>query len=930
MSLDTATQPPTAERPTTETALDALLARLSARGEGPPRRRCRPVVHHARSRTSACARCTSPTAPPACAASRTSADETSALVPRTQRARRDLGRRPRRRGRRAVRRRGPPARRRRRARPAGQPAAHPRRRPPLRVLLRGPAAHRRDRRARGPRPRRTAASACASSTSSPTTPRPSAPATWPASTSARCARSTSRPSSSSCTRRRRGPSWAPTRASTTARPPRPCSSTARCSPASSRTSGASTASWSATGWPPSPSVGAAEGGLDLQMPGPGRPLGRRPARRGPRRRRQRGAARRQGRCASCAWRSASVRSTASSRPGALRDAVGDVDVREVLRRLVVPLDGRAPRRRARAARRARRRHAASRSLGPNAVHPFLQGGGSGVRPARPRVDARGRAARGAFGEARDRRCTPARVSRLLPPALDLAGRCTDPATGHAGALRASCSTPTGPCSRTCRRRPSGTAGCARSRRAAVALRIRTTVRLDEPGRHEVGVGTVGKHVITVGGQVLSTSDDRRRRRGHPRLEREPARPGDARDRRDRADDRRDRRRSSRPSTPSATRASRAPSWCTARPAPRRDELLAVAVEAAAAADLAIVVVGTNEEIESEGYDRTSLALPGTQDQLVKAAARREPAHDRRRQRRRPGAAALARRGAVRRCGRGSAGRSGPRRSPTCSPASPSRPAACPGPCPRTSPDVPVPHAVPVDGVVDYHEGVARRVPLLAALGRTPGRPVRARPRLDHVGVRGRRCRPSTSPTAVVLDVVVRNTGHPRRPRGRPGLRRAARGAARRRRVRCAGSAVSPSCTPTPARPRRPGPGGRHARSGPGTRARPGWVTPAGTLPIARRPLVRRPTLAVDVDRPGHVDLAAPRSPGRQRSAVPRTSTTSSYRSSARRHSVRMRTHSMIAAAAAGLHCSPPPARGGVGSATPPRQRWRRRAASTRS
>ena len=41
---------------------------------------------------------------------------------------------------------------------------------------------------------------------------------------------------------------------------------------------------------------------------------------------------------------------------------------------------------------------------------------------------------------------------------------------------------------------------------AAALRIRTTVRLDEPGRHEVGVGTVGKHVITIGGQVLSTSD----------------------------------------------------------------------------------------------------------------------------------------------------------------------------------------------------------------------------------------------------------------------------------------------------------------------------------------------------------------------------------------------------------------------------------------
>src|SRR5262249_22445266 len=38
-----------------------------------------------------------------------------------------------------------------------------------------------------------------------------------------------------------------------------------------------------------------------------------------------------------------------------------------------------------------------------------------------------------------------------------------------------------------------------------------------------------------------------------------------------------------------------------------------AVELAAAADVAIVVVGTNEEVESEGFDRGSLELPGRQD-----------------------------------------------------------------------------------------------------------------------------------------------------------------------------------------------------------------------------------------------------------------------------------------------------------------------------
>jgi beta-glucosidase len=44
--------------------------------------------------------------------------------------------------------------------------------------------------------------------------------------------------------------------------------------------------------------------------------------------------------------------------------------------------------------------------------------------------------------------------------------------------------------------------------------------------------------------------------------------------------------------------------------------IAEAVAAAASADLTIVIVGTNAEVESEGWDRRSLALPGRQDELV--------------------------------------------------------------------------------------------------------------------------------------------------------------------------------------------------------------------------------------------------------------------------------------------------------------------------
>jgi beta-glucosidase len=55
-----------------------------------------------------------------------------------------------------------------------------------------------------------------------------------------------------------------------------------------------------------------------------------------------------------------------------------------------------------------------------------------------------------------------------------------------------------------------------------------------------------------------------------------------------------------------------------------DEELAHAVELARTSDVAVVVVGTSEDVESEGFDRTSLALPGRQDELVRAVAAVNP------------------------------------------------------------------------------------------------------------------------------------------------------------------------------------------------------------------------------------------------------------------------------------------------------------------
>ena len=55
-----------------------------------------------------------------------------------------------------------------------------------------------------------------------------------------------------------------------------------------------------------------------------------------------------------------------------------------------------------------------------------------------------------------------------------------------------------------------------------------------------------------------------------------------------------------------------------------DQEIAAAVEAAAGSGVAVVVVGTTAEVESEGFDRTSLALPGRQDELVRRVAAANP------------------------------------------------------------------------------------------------------------------------------------------------------------------------------------------------------------------------------------------------------------------------------------------------------------------
>jgi beta-glucosidase len=62
----------------------------------------------------------------------------------------------------------------------------------------------------------------------------------------------------------------------------------------------------------------------------------------------------------------------------------------------------------------------------------------------------------------------------------------------------------------------------------------------------------------------------------------------------------------------------------APPVSPADDLLAEAEAVASGADVAVVVVGTTEEVESEGFDRATLALPGRQDELVRRVAAANP------------------------------------------------------------------------------------------------------------------------------------------------------------------------------------------------------------------------------------------------------------------------------------------------------------------
>ncbi len=155
-------------------------------------------------------------------------------------------------------------------------------------------------------------------------------------------------------------------------------------------------------------------------------------------------------------------------------------------------------------------------------------------------------------------------------------------------------------------------GVGRGGRGTIALRTRYLAAYDGP--HLMGAGGVGRLTLTVNGIEVAT--------GRTDLPADPVeamvRPGEVRATVYLAAGREAEigiclRPDDWPQGPVAIRLGLVP-------APDDDAMLDQAVEAARAADAAVLVVGSGPATESEGFDRSGLALPGRQDELVRRVA----------------------------------------------------------------------------------------------------------------------------------------------------------------------------------------------------------------------------------------------------------------------------------------------------------------------
>ena len=252
-------------------------------------------------------------------------------------------------------------------------------------------------------------------------------------------------------------------------------------------------------------------------------------------------------------------------------------------------------------------------IGPNAVHPVIQGGGSaGVIPVT--VSTPADALRQAMAGRASVTVTPGCQTWATVPE-PVAGSVCDPATGEPGV-------------RLEFRSADGTLLAAEHRNSTLcawwgeglppgvgwgesgSISLLTMFRADTAGPHAIGAAGVGRLTLTVDGAVVAD--------GETPVPADPVetmtRPGEVRgtillDAGQEAAVRLDFHPGSGTAGPLAIRLGIVAS-------PDEETMLKEAVHAAAAADVAVVVVGSTETTESEGFDRDTLSLPGRQDELV--------------------------------------------------------------------------------------------------------------------------------------------------------------------------------------------------------------------------------------------------------------------------------------------------------------------------
>jgi beta-glucosidase len=255
-------------------------------------------------------------------------------------------------------------------------------------------------------------------------------------------------------------------------------------------------------------------------------------------------------------------------------------------------------------------------IGPNAVSPVTQGGGS-ARVPQVSVSTPAEALSEALaGQARVT-VRPGCVTWDIVPEPE-PGLLRDPDTGEPG-VQLEFRTENGELVGTERRTATMftwwdglPAGIGWGGRGTIVLRAR--YRAAQDGPHVIGAGGVGRLELRVDGRQVAA--------GHPGVPADPvevmARPGEVRATVDLVHGQEAEVRISLlpedwPQGPVAIRLGIVP-------APDADALLREAVEAARSADVAIVVVGSGPTTESEGFDRPGLALPGDQDELVRRVA----------------------------------------------------------------------------------------------------------------------------------------------------------------------------------------------------------------------------------------------------------------------------------------------------------------------